>query len=194
MASLSRADCLRLQMRHATRAITARMMAPPTPTTTPMIVLRVCVDMPDVLPPFCGDDRLPVGVVSASVVTALVDPSACVIVVTNVDVEMGVVELAADDVVLVVLLPVDVGVVVVVVLSLVVLDVGGGVVDDAVSDGVLLTVLLVVSEDEGGGDDVVDDDEACADGGEELDDDAALSDALDAAAVPAVSAARRTTA
>lgn len=65
------------------------MMAPPTPTTTPIMMLRVDADMPDVLLPPSEDDRLPVGVVVVLVVTAVVEPSDCVKVVTKVLVETG---------------------------------------------------------------------------------------------------------
>ena len=49
--------------------MTAKTIKPPTPTTTPMMVLRVCTLIPDVEElAFWLDDRLAVWVVAASVV------------------------------------------------------------------------------------------------------------------------------
>ena len=46
--SLSSEFFLRPQILHATRPSAPSTIAPPTPTTTPMTVLRVLVDMPEV--------------------------------------------------------------------------------------------------------------------------------------------------
>jgi len=48
--------------------MTAKTIKPPTPTTTPMMVLRVCTLIPDVEELAFWLDRLAVGVVVASVV------------------------------------------------------------------------------------------------------------------------------
>ncbi len=63
-------------------------MAPPTPTTTPMIVLRVWVDIPDVVPPLC-EDRVGVGELVDSVVYEVGEPSGAVVVTMNVLVDTG---------------------------------------------------------------------------------------------------------
>lgn len=81
-SSLSSTCFFRPQTRQATRPMTARTIAPPTPTTTPIMVLRVCLDMPDDELPDDEADRVAVGVVVVAVVTAMVDPSEAVIVVT----------------------------------------------------------------------------------------------------------------
>src|SRR5690349_8941119 len=68
-------------MRQATSASPPRMMAPPTPTTTPITVLRVCVDMPDAwLLLLLLSARPGVGVVTVLLVMVVGEPSARVLV------------------------------------------------------------------------------------------------------------------
>lgn len=71
---------MRPQILQATKAKPPRMMAPPTPTTTPMTVLRVCVDMPDGEVFFPA--RVPVAVLVCWLVKVVCCPSAPVVVTT----------------------------------------------------------------------------------------------------------------
>ena len=74
-------------------------MAPPTPTTTPMTVLRVCGDMLDVLEPFC--DRPGVLVTVVAVVYDVSEPSVLVWIMTLVLVSVtGSIEVVDEVVVL----------------------------------------------------------------------------------------------
>lgn len=65
----------RPQILHAKIPATARMMAPPTPTTTPMIVFLVVADMPELPPELPPPDRLAVGVDTVSEVELMTEPS-----------------------------------------------------------------------------------------------------------------------
>lgn len=79
--SFSSAPFLRPQILQATNANPPRMMAPPTPTTTPMTVLRVCVDMPEgelFFPPASAA----VAAVVCWLVNVICCPSAPVVVMT----------------------------------------------------------------------------------------------------------------
>lgn len=70
-------------------------MAPPTPTTTPMMVLRVVVDMPE-LPLLLACERPAVGVVTDTEVELLTEPSDAVTTTTAVEVT-GVADVVVDD-------------------------------------------------------------------------------------------------
>lgn len=74
---------LRPHIRQAHKPMTPRIIAPPTPTTTPMIVLRVCGDMPVLLlllPLWFGSGTRTVGVVTVSEVLVEMEPSVLVTV------------------------------------------------------------------------------------------------------------------
>jgi len=63
--------------------MTMRMMPPTTPTTTPMIIFFVCVDIPDdELPDW--DDKLAVGDTVDAVVCVVTTPFELVVVTTSV--------------------------------------------------------------------------------------------------------------
>lgn len=64
------------------------MTAPPTPTTTPMMVLRVCTDMPEEALEFSAL-RPAVWVVLVVVVSVVLDPSLAVLTITSTLVETG---------------------------------------------------------------------------------------------------------
>lgn len=70
----------------AKNAMAAKTMAPPTPTTTPMTVLRVCEGMP-VWPELCALARSGVDVETCSVVYVVCTPSGLVEVTIDVTVE-----------------------------------------------------------------------------------------------------------
>lgn len=76
----------RPQILQAKIPATARTMAPPTPTTTPMMVFLVWVDMPELLLPLLPSDRLAVGVDTVSEVELLTEPSDWVTMTTVVEV------------------------------------------------------------------------------------------------------------
>lgn len=64
------------------------MTAPPTPTTTPMMVLRVCTDMPEEALELSAL-RPAVWVVLVVVVSVVLDPSLAVLTITSTLVETG---------------------------------------------------------------------------------------------------------
>lgn len=89
-------------MRQAKIPATASTIAPPTPTTTPMMVLRVVVDMPELPLPLPAWVRPAVGVVTDREVELLTEPSEAVTTTTAVEVTgvgVAVVDVSEADVV-----------------------------------------------------------------------------------------------